>query len=71
MNKTCDIRLVTGYVSLRTPTTSDCKAALFVDGTSPLAVKEKYTLRIFRETSTEDNIGSKKALTMSWLEDLS
>jgi hypothetical protein len=57
-------------VTLQTQATSDCNAVLFVDETSPLAVKEKYTLRTFRETGTEDNVGSKKALTVSWLEDL-
>ena len=70
MNKTCDLRVVTEYVTLQTQATSDCNAVLFVDGTSPLAVTEKCTLRTFRETNTEDNIGSKKALTVSWLEDL-
>jgi len=52
---------------LQTQATSDCNAVLFVDGTSPLAVKEKCILRTFLETSTEHNTGSKKALTVWWL----
>ena len=70
MSKTCDVRVVQEYVALQTQAKPDRNAVLFVDGTSPLAVKEKCKLRTFQETSTEDNIGSKKALTVSWLEDL-
>jgi len=63
--------VVPGYVTLQTQATSDCNAVLFVDRTSPLAEQEKCMLRTFREISTEDNIGSKKALTLSWLKILS
>jgi hypothetical protein len=49
-------------VTLQTEAASDYNDVLYV-GTWPLAVKEKLTLRSFRENSTEDNIGSKKALT--------
>jgi hypothetical protein len=61
--------MVQVYVTLQTEAASDCNVVLSL-GTWPLAVIEKLTLRSFRENSAEDNIGSKKALTVSWLEDL-
>ena len=68
VNKTCDVRLVPEYMTSQTQATSDCNIVLYVDGSSPLAVKVKCAFSTFRENSTEGNTGSKRVLIVSWLE---